>query len=349
ALRARDLVRQILAFSRMKSTGARVPVDVGAIFKEITAFLRATLPASIEIRPNIWAETGSALADPAQVHQVLLNLCTNAAHAMEEHGGVLYLALERIEIFTETTIAHNTLKPGSYLVLTVRDTGHGMSPETLERIFDPYFTTKEVGKGSGLGLAVVRGIVDHYEGAVEVRSEPGKGTTFKVYLPRTSDIPGTMDTKTGSLPHGTEQILCVDDEEEVSAVTGGMLSRLGYRVERKTDCLKALDAFRAAPDRFDLIITDYALPHMNGIDFAGEVIKCRPCMPMILCTGYGDRIDEGRMRRAGIRAFAVKPLNLRELAELVRNTLDESRVSSLRPVLREKNHLSKESECVIVG
>lgn len=350
ALRARDLIRQILAFSRMKSTGARVPVDVGAIFKETAAFLRATLPKSIEIRPNIGLETGSALADPAQIQQVLLNLCTNAAHAMEEHGGVLDLSLDRTEILTETTIAHNTLKPGPYVVLTVRDTGHGMSTETLERIFDPYFTTKEVGKGSGLGLAVVQGIVDRYEGAVDVQSEPGRGATFKVYLPRTSDVPVTMDTKTGSLPHGTERILCIDDEEDVSAVTGRMLEMLSYRVERKTDCLKALNEFRAAPDRFDLIITDYAMPHMNGIDFAGEIMKSRPRMPMILCTGYGDRIDKEKTRSVGIRALAVKPLNLRELAELVRNALDENRVSSLYPAAaNEKSLFSGESGYMRVG
>ena len=322
AMRAKDLVRQILVFSRMKGMGERLPVDVGELFRETVDFLRATLPASIEIRLDIEADSGATLADSTQLQQVLVNLCTNAAHAMEETGGVLGLALEEAKFHTETEIAHTRLKPGSYLLLTVSDTGRGMGQETLERIFDPYFTTKDVGKGSGLGLAVVRGVVDRHEGAVMVRSEPGRGTTFQVYLPRTLNGSRPKSTDTGALPRGTERILFVDDEESLVAVAEGMLGMLGYRVEGKTDCVEAMAIFRAAPDRYDLVITDYTMPRMNGVDFAKEIIKIRPRIPVILCTGFSERINEEKVKGTGIRAFAMKPLSLRETAELLRSTLD---------------------------
>jgi CheY-like chemotaxis protein len=265
-----------------------------------------------------------ALADPTEVHQLLVNLCTNAAHAMEEKGGVLEISLSEVAIDSDAVAAPAGLKPGHYLRLTVSDTGRGIDPTILERIFDPYFTTKEVGKGSGLGLAVVHGIVKRHEGAITVNSEPGVGTSFHVYFPKVDSMAvKEVEELVEPLPGGTERILFVDDEEILVEMGKSVLEWLGYEVTVTTSSVEALELFRTQPDRFDTVITDYTMPHMTGADLAKEMIRLRPAIPIIMCTGFSERISEEKARDIGIRAFAMKPLNMRDLAETVREVLDK--------------------------
>lgn len=322
AHRARELVRQILAFSHHGQDQKRVPVDVGSILKEALKLMKASLPSSIEIQESI--QKGMALANATQIHQVLVNLCTNASHAMEEKG-VLGVSLSNVNL-TEFDVARlpaMDLKPGSYLKLSVSDTGHGMDEETMQRIYDPYFTTKKVGKGTGLGLAVVHGIVERHEGAVSVTSEIGKGTTFDVYLPRVEPEWVDPERKTRDLPRGMERILIVDDEQMVADLGSRILAQLGYEVTRETNPVIALDTFTRNPDAFDLIITDYTMPHITGTELAGEILKIRPGMPILLCTGYSEKGTETAARELGIRGYAMKPLDRAQLAQLVRKALDE--------------------------
>jgi len=320
SLRAKELVGQILAVSRSDQEQQRMPTDISPIIKEALKLLRSSIPTSIEIRQKI--RKGIALADPTQIHQVLMNLCTNAAHAMGEKG-VLEVGLSHVNL-SESDLADQSivdLKHGSYLKLCVSDTGSGMDAKTMARIFDPYFTTKEVGKGSGLGLAVVYGIVKRHEGAITVRSESGKGTTFSVYIPRiqtVAEVPIEMPHKA---PIGTESILLLDDEQPIVKVGTVLLERLGYKVRTETDSLRALEVFSAAPDEFDLIITDYTMPNLTGIDFANEVRRIRPDMPVMLCTGFSDKINPHSLKELGVELL-MKPYALRQISEAVRKVLD---------------------------
>jgi signal transduction histidine kinase/ActR/RegA family two-component response regulator len=323
AHRARDLVRQILSFSRHRKEQQRTPVNISTIVKEALKLLRASLPSSIEIRQDV--QEGMALADATQIHQVLINLCTNADHAMGG-SGMLDVSLKEVALssndLSSLSMSTMDLNPGSYLKLSVSDTGHGMDASTMQRIFDPYFTTKEVGKGSGLGLSVVHGIVKRHEGMIGVRSEPGKGSAFEVYIPKIESRPDKTGEIHLALPKGTEHILIVDDEQMVADIGVIMLERLGYRVTAKTNALEALDVFRARPEEFDLIITDYTMPHMNGIDLARELLLLRPDIPVILCTGFSEKVTDQAAKDVGIRGSAMKPLDRRQLAELVRSALD---------------------------
>lgn len=322
AFRARDVVKQILVFSSMKANEGRTLTDIGAVARETVGFLRASLPATIEIRQNIGAETDSVLADPTEIHQALLNLCTNAAQAME-NGGVLEIAVEKVDVEEGQEALHADVRPGPYVRLMVTDTGHGMGAAVLDRIFDPYFTTKEIGKGTGLGLAVVQGLVQRHDGVVDVRSEPGKGTTFRIYMPRRCERFEPQAPESAPAPRGKEQVLIVDDEASVVHVVGEMLRNLGYRVDGATSPAEALVAFRKAPGEFDLVITDFTMPGMTGTNLAREIMNIRADTRVILCTGYNEKIDEEKALQAGIRAFVMKPLNLHELAHAVRKVLDE--------------------------
>jgi PAS domain S-box-containing protein len=322
--RAKDLVKQILASSRQRHAQERTPLTIAPIVKETIKLLRASLPTTIEIRLNIESETGVVLADPTEVHQVLVNLCTNAAHAMEERGGLLEISLDEVTVDPDAVAAHGDLKPGQYLRLTVSDTGRGIDPTILERIFDPYFTTKEVGKGSGLGLAVVHGIVKRHEGAIMVNTEPGVGTSFHVYLPKVESATSKeVEEVEKPLPQGAERILFVDDEEILAEMGKSVLEWLGYEVTVTTSSVEALELFRTQPDRFDAVITDYTMPHTTGADLAKEMMRIRPGIPVIMCTGFSERISEAKASDMGIRAFAMKPLNMRNLAETVRRVLDK--------------------------
>ncbi|HDO31124.1 MAG TPA: response regulator [Desulfobacteraceae bacterium] len=320
--RARDLVQQILAFSR-KSEQERAPLQLHLLVKETLKLLRASIPSTIEIRRNIDPHSGNILADPTQIHQVLMNLCTNAAQAMDEKGGVLFVGLDCLELKEKDFKGEADPRPGPYVRLTVKDTGCGIDPFIMDRIFDPYFTTKEVGKGSGMGLSVVHGIVKSHNGKITVASKLNQGTTFKVYFPRVEEESQPKPEGSAPLPVGGERILFVDDEQDLTDATRGILTYLGYRVTAKTSSLEALALFRSQPDAFDLVITDQTMPEMTGVQLAGELLGIRPDLPIILCTGYSSKVDAGVAEDMGIRAFAMKPVGQDKLAEVIRQVLDE--------------------------
>jgi len=319
--RARDLVGQILTFGR-QGRQERIPVHIVPLVKETLKLLRASLPASVEIRNEITTSTGIIDADPAQIHLVLTHLCLNAAQAMAaEGGGILEVRLEDTEVDAETAAGHPDLHEGSYLRLKVRDNGPGMEPWVLERIFEPFFTTKRVDEGTGMGLALVHGVVRGYDGAVMVKSRPGQGALFEVYLPRAEiGVPDEL-TPEGPLVGGRERILFVDDEASVTGAAGHVLRRLGYRVTTLTEAEKALESFRNAPEDFDLVITDLTMPRMDGIQLGKAIREIRPDMPIVLCTGYRDVITPEEMGSLGVRELLLKPMTRSRLAAAVRSAL----------------------------
>jgi two-component system, cell cycle sensor histidine kinase and response regulator CckA len=321
ANRAKELVQQILSFSRLGEQQLLRPVDASLIVKEALKLLRASLPSSIDIQPNI--DRVMILADATQIHQVVVNLCTNAAHAMEDRG-TLGVSLREVSLNAQDirSFCAGDVKPGRYLQLNISDTGEGMSDETMSRIFEPYFTTKELNKGTGLGLAVVHGIVKRHGGEIRVRSEVGKGSVFDVYIPVAEDEANLEVDPSEALPLGTEHILLVDDELAIADYCVRMLRQLGYTVTAKTRPREALELFQSDPDAFDLIITDYTMPDMVGTDLALAIMSIRPEIPVILCTGFSQRVSEGALRDMGIKGFAMKPFNRSELAGLIRSVLD---------------------------
>jgi len=320
--RAKKLIQQILAVGRRQEQATQ-PMQLKYVVKEAIKFLHASLPSTIEIREEYDQDIGLIDADPTQMHQVLMNLCTNAGHAMEEDGGTLTVNLENAEIRAGN--AELNLKPGTYLKLTVNDTGHGMTSEVMEKIFDPYFTTKEPGQGTGIGLSVVHGIITQYGGAITAESQPGKGTTFHVYLPiiQAEKQRPAKATET-SLPTGYERILFIDDEEILSVMGKKMLEPLGYKVTTLASSTEALTIFREDPAQFDLVITDTTMPHMTGDILAQEMMKIRPDIPIVICTGHSKRMSEQKAKEMGLKAFLQKPLNIEDLSQTVRAVLDES-------------------------
>jgi PAS domain S-box-containing protein len=329
ARRAQELVRQILSFSR-PGEQERKPLQIQLVVKEVLRLLRASLPTTIEIRQDIDLDCGTVLADPGQIHQIVMNLCTNAFHAMRESGGNLFVDLGTVELGSDTLSGHSGLEPGEYIKLSVKDTGVGMERSVRERAFEPYFTTKAIGEGSGMGLAVVHGIVKSHGGEITVYSEIGKGTVFNVYFPlcgqsRLVPKPETHEP----LPMGTERILLVDDEEQLLRMTHAALEQLGYRVTSHTCSVEALEVFQRQPQAFDLVITDQTMPKLTGADLARRAMRIRPDIPIVLCTGFSDQVTKQTAEVIGIREFAVKPLGLRQLATLVRHTLDVPRCPSV--------------------
>jgi PAS domain S-box-containing protein len=322
--RAKDLVWQILAFSRQIER-ERKPVTLHPVIKEALKLLRASLPSTIEIRKEIDTNCGSVLADPTQIHQVLMNLCSNAHHAMREKGGVLGVELRAVEVDADMARAVPNLHEGRYVRLTVSDTGYGMDRSTMERIFEPFFTTKGVGEGTGMGLATVHGIVTSHGGAITVYSEPSKGSTFRVYLPRLETEDRAARSQEEPIPRGEERILFVDDEEPLARLGKQMLERLGYDVTVRTSSIEALEAFRANPHRFDLVIADQTMPNMTGIELADEMMRIRPDIPVVLATGFSETVSPERAKQIGIREYVMKPVATRELAELTRRILDEQK------------------------
>lgn len=327
--RGKSLIRQILTFSR-SSEEEFEPSQMEPIIREGLKLLCATLPASIEIRQQVGPGNHIVLADSVQVHQILLNLCTNAAHAMQAKRGILEVSLTRVDIDPQTATESPDLRVGPYAKLTVRDTGHGMTPQVLERIFDPFFTTKQGGAGTGLGLPVVQGIVRNHKGALIVESEPELGTAFHVFLPLVEagrDLSG--DATLPSAPEGNGRILLVDDEEDLVYAGEKMLRRLGYEVLASSSSLEALELFRARPESFDLVITDQNMPKMRGVELAREILNIRPRIPILLCTGFSPDTDEGvtlkQANSIGIREVHMKPLERYEIAEAIRRVLDESK------------------------
>ena len=327
ANRAKDLVKQILAFSR-QTDEERMPVSVGMVVKEAIKFLRATIPTTIEIKSRIDKNSGAVLANSVELHQIIMNLCTNAVHAIGDRGGVLEVEVRNAEIEHAQINNFVELEMGSYVLVSVKDTGYGMTPDVIKRIFDPYFTTKEKGVGTGLGLAVVHGIVKKSGGAIQVESEPGKWTIFYIYLPRINMTLPIKAAQPKPIEGGPERILFVDDEKMLVDIGEQALQRLGYHVVSRTSSIEALELFKAKPDYFDLVITDQTMPGMTGDALARELLRIRPNLPVIICTGYSQTIDHERAKKIGIKALVEKPMLMDEIAAAVRKVLNKDPNSS---------------------
>ena len=321
--RATDLVGQILSFSRPK-TKKMQPLKFSSIIKESLKLLRSSLPTTIEIRKNISTASDIILADLTQTNQVLMNLYTNAFQAMRESGGVLEVSLVNMEIDEKEAFLHPTIRPGKHVVLSVRDTGHGIKPENIDRIFDPYFTTKQKGGGTGLGLSVAYGIIVNHGGTVTVESTPGHGAVFHVFLPVADEHEIEPQSKPFEmLPSGSERILFVDDEQGVVDMAEKMLKRLGYEVATSRNPMEALNSFKAQPEKYDLVFTDQSMPYMTGENLAKEILSIRPDVPIILCTGFSELVSEEKAKAHGIKAYLMKPIVKGVLAETIRKVLDE--------------------------
>jgi PAS domain S-box-containing protein len=320
-LRAKDLVQHILTFSRHSEVNKR-PLRIGPLIKETIKFLRASLPASIEIQTKINEYKTAIYGDTAQIHRVIMNLCTNAAHALRAEGGVLEIHLEKTVLSENEIVVYDDLKPGDYLELRVSDSGHGIPAEKIDRIFDPFFTTKERGEGTGLGLSVVHGIVKEMQGTIHVESTPGKGATFQVLLPiYKGSVKLDAIHREKELPKGKGRILFVDDEESICLATSMVLQKLGYAVSTMTESLKALKLFVSDPDAFDLIITDLGMPKMDGIELSRQILDKRPGVPILLCTGFSGGVTQETLRDTGIHAMVMKPLIATELADVVKSAI----------------------------
>ena len=321
ANRAKDLVGQILTFSRLSNQPAR-EVDVADIVNETLDLLRTSLPENIEIKQVIETKSSTILADPTGIHQVVMNLCTNAGHAMEWQRGVLEVGLANTEIETAQTFGAKRLEPGSYVTISIKDSGCGMDEALIERIFEPFFTTKGVGKGTGLGLAMVHGIVEEYDGLITIESEVGKGTCFHVFFPKVPDK-STQRAPAMETPQGRgEKILIVDDEECCVDMMRQSLEGLGYRVTGKTDGREALETFRAASQAFDLVVTDQMMPGMTGIQLAEAILDLRPDVPVLLCTGYSKEVLAPPGRKWGIADVIYKPVDVEAMGGRIRKLLD---------------------------
>lgn len=324
--RAKELVRQILTFSRQQDYD-KTPLKLSQVVTDALSLLRSSLPQSVEIRTKLDIDDELILGNATQIHQILMNLGTNAKHAMGERGGILTVEIDRIEIDSiheKSKYLH--LAPGPYLLLKVCDNGCGMERDILDKIFDPYFTTKPKDQGTGMGLAVVHGIVKSHNGLITVYSEPGKGTSFLIYLPQLID-PAAEKAAAGSkkIPLGNERVLLIDDETMVARMQGRLLESLGYAVTVTTEPHQALEIFTAAPRDFDLIVTDMTMPKMSGAVLAQHLLEIRGDIPIILCTGFSELINESQALAIGVRAFAMKPLMRRSIAMLIRKVLDSRR------------------------
>jgi signal transduction histidine kinase/FixJ family two-component response regulator len=320
-LRGKDLVKQMLLFSR-KSEKKQGTITLTPLIKETFKLLRASIPTTIQMKLLLETESDAVSADPSQIQQVVMNLCTNAAYAMRGTTGSIDISLQDIT-FGWTDLPEADMQPGEYLVLSVRDTGSGMSKEVSKRIFEPFFTTKPVGEGTGLGLSVVYGIVKNHKGGITVYSEPGKGSVFKVYLPRVDTGVSAEAEAPKPIPRGSERILLLDDEEMIANSVGNMLQHLGYKVTALMDSREGLRLFSENPSEFDLVITDQTMPFMTGEDLGKELMRIRPDIPLILCTGYSDMISSEKATAMGFRGFIMKPFTVREGADLVRRVLDQ--------------------------
>ncbi len=322
--RGTDLVRQILAFSR-RSEHKKGVVRLQPLLDEVLRLARSTIPTNIEINRRIDDHCGPVLANPTQVHQIVMNLLTNAYHAVEKTGGNIWVYLRAV-LVGANELPDSSLRPGRCALLTISDTGCGIKPEVMSKIFEPYFTTKEQGKGTGLGLAVAYGIVKEYGGDIKVYSELGQGTSFNIYLPLSDESPETAEEeKHEQFEVGNERILLVDDEEVIVSLETQMLERLGYIVTPHSNSLDALEDFKISPESFDLVITDMSMPNMTGAQFAKKIISIRPDVPVIICSGYSEAINHEKADEMGISGFLMKPIIISEMAKTVRGTIDEAK------------------------
>jgi PAS domain S-box-containing protein len=321
--RAKDLVNQILAVAREAKEEIR-PIQVGSIVKEVLKLIRSSIPTTIDIRQNIDSDA-LIMGNATRVHQILMNLCTNAAQAMQDKGGILEVGLREVTIEKVSPAWNFEMKTGDYIELTVSDTGIGIPPDILASVFEPYFTTKTAGEGTGLGLSVVHGIVESYGGRITADSESGKGSTFTIFLPITKKSAPYHFAEAEELPTGTERILLLDDEAVIARMGSQLLSTLGYVVTERTSSVEALELFRSRPHDFDLVITDMTMPNITGDRLAVELMKIRPDIPVILCTGYNKRLSDETVSGLGIRALAHKPMVRSDLSKIVRKVLDEAK------------------------
>ncbi len=321
--RARDLVKQILTFSR-KTEQSKHPLKLSPLIEETCDLLRGTLPSTIRMKFQLEAESDTVYADPSQMEQVLMNLATNAAHAMGNGGGVLAFDLSGVVVTQDGLKPDAGMSPGRYVKLSVRDTGTGMTDEVQRRIFEPFFTTKAAGQGTGMGLAVVYGIVKGHNGVITVESEPGTGSVFHVFLPSVEAPAGNRKEETGKIPRGMERILLVDDEPAVVEMTAQILERLGYDVTTAGSGIDAWSSFARDPYAFDLVLTDQTMPDLTGIDLAKRILDVRKDLPIILFTGYSEAVSPEMAKKAGITQFLAKPLVRQEVAETIRRALDSA-------------------------
>jgi signal transduction histidine kinase len=325
SLRAKQLVQQILAFSH-KEDQQQKPVKLEIIVREVLKLFRAMIPAGIQIHQEIETDCGFVSMAPTYIHQILMNLCSNAYHAMKDTGGTLSISLKAVAIEKEGKENEFGVKPGPYLVLSVSDTGHGMDETVREKIFEPYFTTKKQGEGTGLGLSVIMGIIKRHRGHINVSSEPGKGTTFRIYLPRSTGEEKTFETGVADpVPRGSEHVLIVDDEAMLASMWQQHLELLGYKVTACTDSQAALLQFRRHPEIFDLVLTDMNMPNMTGSKLSRMMMEIRPDIPIILSTGYDEKMTEKEAAALGIKAFILKPILIKELARILRDVLENKR------------------------
>ena len=322
--RASELVKQILAFSRQTDQELK-PIQIAVVLKEVLKLLRASLPSTITIKQNIDSES-YIMGDPTQVHQILLNLCTNAGHAMRPGGGILSLGLEDFQINAADVQTNPDFKVGTYIKLSVSDTGSGMEASIIDRIFDPFFTTKPKGEGTGMGLALVHGIVKSYSGVITVQSKPDAGTTVSIFIPIITSSKQKLKQDTAPLPTGNERILFVDDEEPLVEIAQSMLNRLGYTVTTQTNSVEALRLFERDPSRFDLIITDLTMPTIPGDKLASQVKALRPDIPIIMATGFSEQIMGKDLLSQGIAKIVLKPLLMSDIALAIREVLDDDSI-----------------------
>ena len=319
--RAKDVVKQLLNFSR-KSDDKKEPNQIAFVVKETVNLLRASIPKTIEIRYEEEDDLPMVVANPTHIHQILINLCTNAAHSMETGGGDLHISLSLYRRNGKSQDGAMDLPEGDYVCVGVKDTGAGIAPEQLDKIFVPYYTTKEKGKGTGMGLAVVHGLVKNHGGEILVDSEVGQGTLIRVFFPAIKSEPRKEEKKIPDLPRGQERILFVDDEKSLVEIVKDILQRFGYTVDGHQNPLEALDLFKSSPDSFDMIITDMSMPHMTGEQLVSHIFRIRPDIPVILCTGYNEDLTDEKARDMGLKAIMNKPVNIRELVTGVRAVLD---------------------------
>ncbi len=320
-LRATSIVKQLLSFSR-KTDQKLQPVKIGVVIQDALKFLRSTIPTTIDIQQNIQAMDETILADPTQISQIMMNLCINASHAMEQNGGNLTVNVKTVILDDHSAKKYFDLKKGRHVKITVSDTGPGIDSAIIHRIFDPYFTTKEVGKGSGMGLAVVHGIVKNYHGAIFVDSKPGKGALFTIYFPVSTEKPKIEKDAIEILPPGSETVLFVDDDKSIVKMVKKILERLGYKVETAMTPDNALKMFGSNPYHYDLVITDMTMPQMTGIKLSEKIIKIRPDIPIIICTGHSALVDEEKVKELELAAYVMKPINKREISHTIRKVLD---------------------------
>ena len=323
--RAKDLVQQILTFSRQQEH-ERKPIRLQPILEEALKLLRATIPSTVEIRQQLDPQAPTVLGDPTQIHQVIMNLATNAWHATSEQGGILEVTLSSVDVDADYANTHADLHEGKHLRLVVRDNGHGIDQDTLGRIYDPFFTTKAPGEGTGLGLAVVHGVVKKHQGSISVSSEPGKGTTFSLYFPVQESEAGPVEPTSAAMVDGSgASILFIDDEEPLAVLGKKMLERMGHQVTIQTGSVEALEVFRAQPDQFDLVITDQTMPRLSGVELAKTLLEIRPHLPILLTTGYSGTISSEEVQAIGIRELLMKPNTAQSLEEAINRVLIDVR------------------------